>query len=349
MKIEKIDIYKLKPAKYNPRQVSKKQFKDIKKSVEKFGLVDPIIINSNYTIIGGHQRYKICKELNFEQIDCVVLDLSLEQERELNIRLNKNSGEFDMDILANEFDVDDLVEWGFKHIDLGINIDKLFDDDERDNNIPEIKKSKVKQGDVWQLGNHRLMCGDSNKKEADIVFTDPPYNIEKQDYHKNIYEFTKDAHVFIMHDDKGIVDYLRKSQLEFLRFFIADFTFSSPRGNDPYLNHIIISQEKKDKAIKHQNLHDGFSSIIKMKYRGTITNEDIFHKHQKPVDFVQKFIKHFSLKDNIVMDLFLGSGSTIIASEKLERKCYGMELDKNCCDVIIKRWENFARKKAIKL
>ena len=132
MKIEKIEINKLKPATYNPRQISTKQYKDLKSSVEKFGLVDPIITNKDFTIIGGHQRYKICKELKHKEIDCVVLDLSKEEERELNIRLNKNTGDFDMDILANEFDIDELVDWGFKHIDLDINIDKIQEEEEQE-------------------------------------------------------------------------------------------------------------------------------------------------------------------------------------------------------------------------
>ena len=127
MKIESIKINKLKPATYNPRQISTKQYNDLKKSIERFGLVDPIIVNKDMTIIGGHQRYKICKALKHTEIDCVVLDLSKEEERELNIRLNKNTGDFDMDILANEFDIDELTDWGFKHIDLDLNIDKLDD------------------------------------------------------------------------------------------------------------------------------------------------------------------------------------------------------------------------------
>ena len=128
MKIESKLIKDLKPATYNPRQISTKQYKDLKESIKKIGLVDPIIVNKDMTVIGGHQRLKICKELKHIEIDCVVLDLSKEEERELNIRLNKNSGEFDMDILANEFDIDELVDWGFKHIDLDVNIDKIVDD-----------------------------------------------------------------------------------------------------------------------------------------------------------------------------------------------------------------------------
>ena len=126
MKIESELIKDLKPATYNPRQISTKQYKDLKASIEKFGLVDPIVINQNgNVVVGGHQRLKICKELKHTEIDCVVLDLSKEQERELNIRLNKNTGDFDLDILANEFDIDELTDWGFKHIDLDINIDKI--------------------------------------------------------------------------------------------------------------------------------------------------------------------------------------------------------------------------------
>ena len=136
MNIELIEINKLKPATYNPRQISTKQYNDLKESIERFGLVDPIVVNKDMTIIGGHQRYKIWKEKAKKSnvkditIPCVVLDLNKEQERELNIRLNKSGGEFDMDILSNEFDIDELVDWGFKHIDLGLNIDKIEEDKE---------------------------------------------------------------------------------------------------------------------------------------------------------------------------------------------------------------------------
>ncbi len=133
MKIERILINKLKPAKYNPRQITKKQYNDLKESLDKFSLVEPIVVNRDMTIIGGHQRYKIWKEnakkskIESITIPCVVLDLNKEQERELNIRLNKSGGDFDMDILANEFDMEELKEWGFKDIEFGLNIDKLDD------------------------------------------------------------------------------------------------------------------------------------------------------------------------------------------------------------------------------
>ena len=128
MKIEQIKASKLKPATYNPRQISTKQYKDLSKSIATFGLVDPIIINKDFTVIGGHQRLKVLNEMQTDTIPCVVLDLSKEKERELNVRLNKNTGDFDIDILANEFDIDELVDWGFKHIDLDVNIDKIEED-----------------------------------------------------------------------------------------------------------------------------------------------------------------------------------------------------------------------------
>ena len=144
MKIETKLIKDLKLATYNPRQISTKQYKDLKASIEKFSLVDPIIINKDLTVIGGHQRLKVCKELKHVEIDCVVLDLSKEEERELNIRLNKSGGEFDMDILANEFDVENLVDWGFKHVELGLNIDKIDENYTRKIKTPHYEPRNIK-------------------------------------------------------------------------------------------------------------------------------------------------------------------------------------------------------------
>ena len=148
MIIERILINKLKPAKYNPRQITKKQYNDLKDSLDKFSLVEPIVVNRDMTIIGGHQRYKIWKEnakkskIESITIPCVVLDLNKEQERELNIRLNKSGGDFDMDILANEFDMEELKEWGFKDIEFGLNIDKI-EEDKEDEYVITIKESNI--------------------------------------------------------------------------------------------------------------------------------------------------------------------------------------------------------------
>ena len=130
MQLEKIEINLLQPAEYNPRQINTKQYNDLKKSVVKFGCVDPIIVNeyyvdNKYIVIGGHQRLKILQELNYTHAPCIILNLNKQDEKELNIRLNKNVGEWDFDILSSFFDVPELKDWGFKEIELDINIDKL--------------------------------------------------------------------------------------------------------------------------------------------------------------------------------------------------------------------------------
>ena len=133
MRITLIEINSLNPAEYNPRQINNKQYEDLKASMEKFGCVDPIIININperlNVVVGGHQRLRILRELGAEKVPTVSVNLSEEDERELNVRLNKSGGDWDIDLLSN-FDVVDLKEWGFKDIELGFNIDKIDEDKE---------------------------------------------------------------------------------------------------------------------------------------------------------------------------------------------------------------------------
>jgi len=188
-----------------------------------------------------------------------------------------------------------------------------------------------------------------NGEKADMVFTDPPYDfIDNSKYTDIILNNTENAHVFVMHDDIGIIDYLKNSKLKFKQFFVADFNFASPRGNDPYLRHILISHEENGDAIKHQNLHDGLSSIIKMEYRGNLKDEKTIHKHQKSVEFISKFVKHYSNENDIILDLFLGSGSTMVAAHQLNRKCYGMEIDPKYCQIIIDRMQKLDSSLVIK-
>ena len=162
------DINSLIFAEYNPRQLTKDQYKHLKDSIDRFGLVDPIIVNSNKErkniIIGGHQRVKVAKDMKIEYVPVLEVDLSYDRERELNVRLNANTGEWDTDILANMFEIEELSEWGFDDIDLS-----LFEDEEikegltDDDDVPEVEESICKAGDLWMLGEHRLLCGDATK------------------------------------------------------------------------------------------------------------------------------------------------------------------------------------------
>lgn len=190
-KTEKRKLNELRPWERNPRQATEKQWQDLEKSLEKFSLADPLIINKDNTIIGGHFRWKVLKEKGIEEVDVRVPDrqLSEKEVEELNVRLNKNLGEWDYDLLAN-FDEDLLKGIGFEDEELdeifGIEADDEFDAEK------EFEKSVknprgVKEGDVWQLGEHRMIVGDSTKRENwekllgserfDFMFTDPPYRI----------------------------------------------------------------------------------------------------------------------------------------------------------------------------
>ena len=388
MIVHRKEINKLKPAKYNPRQISTKQYNDLKASIKKFGLVDPVIVNKDNTVIGGHQRLKIAKELKYIDVDCVVLDLSKEEERELNIRLNKNTGDFDMDILANEFDIDELTDWGFKHIDLDINIDKITEGNTEDDYIPEVKESRVKLGDVWQLGKHRLMCGDSTKEsdvnklmngeKADMVFTDPPYGVSasggrsqtvKRDNIKKIVNddlrnddlihfiskaislmpLKEKGCFYICYDQKTQAEFItsiKENKLNFIRTLVWNknvFGLSGKKGYRPKYELIAFGSLGKDYNWRGDNSQADVIDVARPNERHGN------HPTPKPIQLIEIAIKNSSTKNDVIMDSFLGSGSTLIACEKTNRICYGMELDTKYCDVIIERWEQFTGQKATKL
>ena len=385
MKIEKRLIADLKPAEYNPRQISTKQYKDLKESIKKFSLVDPIIINKDNTVIGGHQRLKICKELKHINIDCVVLDLSKEDERELNIRLNKSGGEWDFDILANQFDIEELKDWGFKEIELGLNIDKIdFEGNTEDDHVPEAKESRVKLGDVWQLGNHRLMCGDSTKEsdvkklmngqKADMVFTDPPYGVNIKggaksnqtiagDLTQTAIPFSFDLSVkvatksdarFYFCGGEGNILLYSKLFDRFLRriprhlIWVKNGFVMKPNNYHNQYEIIFFGFKAKGGGLSHWfsgRTEDEASDVWKIKRD---PSSSYLHPTQKPVELAEKAIKNSTAKNGKLYEPFLGSGSTLIACEKTNRVCYGMELDTKYCDVIIERWEQFTGQKAKK-
>lgn len=191
--LEKRNINDLKDHPKNPRQLSKHDAEHLQKSIDKFGLIDKPIINLDNTIIGGHQRKAILKKLKIKEIDCWVPDNQLDdkQVEELNIRLNKNTGEWDYDILANEFDIDDLMDWGFTAEEL---IDAPITDlgsTEEDDGVLEPGEDKdaiTKLGDIYELNSHRICCGDSTNPDyvlpalqehmPILMVTDPPYGVE---------------------------------------------------------------------------------------------------------------------------------------------------------------------------
>jgi DNA modification methylase len=371
-------------AEYNPRQLTKDQYAQLKDSLTRFGLVDPLIVNKHKSrkniLVGGHQRLKIAKEMGMEKIPCVEVDLPLDQEKELNIRLNKNVGEWDYDSLANYFDVSELMEWGFSNDELQFYEDEpeqgLIDDDE----IPEVEEAITKSGDIWLLGEHRVLCGDATKKadvealmggqKADMVFTDPPYNVDygvsKNPRHKirqieNDKQTDEEWKLFCHNLFTIIKDYNT-----------GDIYIWGASGPDGMKMRLWLTEMgchwsatiiwKKQQLVlspaKYQRMYEPcfYGWFDKSSFSADRKQTEVWefdrplnsklHPTMKPVELCLYGINNSSKNNAKIMDLFLGSGSTLIACEKTNRKCYGMEIDPHYCDVIVKRWEEFTGNKA---
>ena len=371
-------------AEYNPRQLSNDQFKQIKDSITRFGIVDPIIVNSNKDrkniIIGGHQRVKVALEMGIDSVPCHFIDLTRDKERELNIRLNKNTGEWDWDVLAGAFDVDELIEWGFSDDELDFPdptpTEGLTDEDA----VPEVEESITKPGDLWILGEHRVLCGDAtistdvetlmDGQRADLVITDPPYNVDYEGKTKDKLKiqndkmedttfrtFLKDAFLNIdMNLKPGGVFYIWHADSEGYNFRGAchDILWEVRQCLIWNKNHMVMGRQ--DYHWKHEpclyGWKDGAGHLWSTDRKQTTILEfnrpsaSKLHPTMKPVDLISYQITNNTKGEDIIIDTFLGSGSTLIACEKTGRKCYGMELDTHYCDVIVKRWEEFTGKKA---
>lgn len=357
----------------NPRQMTDKQNKYLTKSLEKFDLVEIPAINTDGTILAGHQRLRIMQTLGRgdEVIDVRVPDrlLTEKEVQEYNIRSNKNTGEFDFDILANSFDTTDLLEWGFDEKDLKIQLD--IEEDDFDTTPPVEPVTKV--GDLYQLGDHRLLCGDATKaedverlmngKKADMVFTDPPYGVS---YQSNM-RMQSEKFSVIDGDEKidetGIVTAFAHSvgwvlmctSWKVLKQWLDAL---EPLGEPQN----IIIWDKGGGGIgdlKHSLLTD-YEVILAYNRGAEITGKMIGsvwdvgkdsaiayeHPTQKPVGLSTLAMQTFCQRNSTVLDLYGGSGSTLIACEQLNRHCYMMEIDPGYCDVIVNRWETFTGKKA---
>jgi DNA modification methylase len=291
MKIENVKIKKLKPAEYNPRKMTAKQEEDLTNSIENFGLVDPIIANKRKgrenIVIGGHQRLKIAKKLGYKDIPVVYVDLELKREKELNLRLNKNTGEWDWELLKN-FDESFLLNAGFDNFE----IDKIFqekaeeDDFDVEKEAEKIKKPKVKKGEIYQLGNHRLMCGDSTSEEdvgklmggelANMIFTDPPYNVNYS-YHSNKY------HGQVIFNDNLSND-------EFYKFLLKAFINIEKFSNKQMSWYIFCGYTTEPifrKAIDEAGLYFQ-QQIIWLKEHFVLARGQAYHRAYEPVLYGKK-------------------------------------------------------------
>lgn len=382
MQIEKKKVIDLVPADYNPRKDLKpgdKEYEKLKRSIDEFGYVDPLIWNKRTSrLVGGHQRLKVLKDMGIDEVDVVVVDMDEEKEKALNVALNKISGDWDKDKLmllitdlqGEDFDVS-LTGFDPEELD-DLFKDNLKDDVKNDNFDvdKELKKpTMTKPGDLWQLGEHRLLCGDSTKeesynllmagKQANLVITDPPYNVNyqgsagkiKNDNMKDdaFYQFllaaftnmeksmADDASIYVFHADTEGLNF-RKAFSD-AGFYLSGTCIwvkqSLVLGRSPYQwrhEPILFGWKKKGKHCWYAGRKE--STI--WEFDKPKKNKD--HPTMKPIPLLAYPIMNSSMTNSIVLDPFGGSGSTLIACEQTKRICKTIELDEKFCDVIVKRY-----------
>ena len=382
MQIDKLKTERLLPADYNPRKDLKpgdSEYDKLKRSIEQFGYVEPVIWNkATGRVVGGHQRLKILLDMGITEVECVVIEMDDEKEKALNVALNKISGDWDKDKLAllisdlqgADFDVS-LTGFDPAELD-ALFKDSLKDgihDDDFDVDAELQKPAVTKLGDVWKLGLHRLVCGDSTKPEtfsllmdgklANLVVTDPPYNVNyegsagkiKNDHMANeaFYEFlfaaftntevvmSQDASIYVFHADTEGLNF-RKAFSE-AGFYLSGTCIwkkqSLVLGRSPYQwqhEPVLFGWKKKG---KHNWYADRKQTTI-WEFEKPRKNGD--HPTMKPVALVAHPIVNSSLTNCIVLDPFGGSGSTLIACDQTNRICHTIELDEKFCDVIVKRY-----------
>ena len=382
MIIEKKNTADLLPADYNPRKDLKPgdaEYEKLKRSIEQFGYVEPVIWNKTTgRVVGGHQRLKVLMDMGMTKVDCVVVEMDEDKEKALNIALNKISGDWDKDKLA-------LLIAGLQGADFDVSltgfepaeIDDLFKDtlkdgvkdDDFDVGAELEKPTMTKHGDIWTLGRHRLICGDSTKAEtydllmgstkANLVITDPPYNVNYEGSAGKIkndnmaddtfYNFLLDAYTQMhsaMADDASI--YVFHADTEGLNFrkAFADAGFylsgcciwkkqSLVLGRSPYQWQHEPCLYGWKKNGKHQ-WYTGRKETTIWEFDKPKKNGD--HPTMKPIPLLAYPIMNSSMSNSVVLDPFGGSGSTLIACEQTDRICYTVELDEKFCDVIVKRY-----------
>lgn len=375
MEIIELDINLLKPYELNAKTHDKKQIKNVAESIKQFGWQQPIVIDKNYVIIIGHCRYESAKLLKLKKVPCVIAE-NLDDEKVKKLRLidNKtNESDWDFDLLKedifnldfNGFDID----WGIDEFDIEQKVAEE-DDFDVDSAIPEQPKSKL--GDIYQLGNHRLMCGDSTNKDdveklmngnkADMVFTDPPYGVDVVDDNGNIGAGNlakPGTYLKVKGDDTTetakksfeIMKDISKKQIIWGGNYFIEFL--------PFSASWLIWDKRVN--MESNNFADGEMAwcsfktpvrIYKQLWNGMIRegeHEKRVHPTQKPVKMLGEILTDFMEEKENILDLFGGSGSTLIACEQLNRNCYMMEYESHYVDVIINRWETLTGKKAVLL
>ena len=391
MKIELADINTIKPYPNNPRKLSETAIEKVSKSIQQFGFRQPIVVDKDRIIVVGHTRYRASKKLGYKQVPITIADnLTKEQINAYRIADNRTNEEakWDDELLKIE-----LKELEYKDFDLKMTgfddkqiNDLLFEEKQGltdDDAVPDTPEEPItKLGDIWHLGKHRLLCGDSTiekniqdlfgEQKADLYLTDPPYNVDYVGKTKDALKIQNDkqsddeftafltkaftnaanilklgASFYIWHSDsEGLLFRLAVNEAYFkLRQTLIWSKNSMVMGRQDYQwQHEPCLYGWKDGA-SHSWYSDRKQTTLLNFDRPT---QSKLHPTMKPIKLLSYLINNSSKQEDLIFDSFLGSGSTLIACEKLDRICYGMELDPKYCDVIVKRWEQWTGEKATK-
>lgn len=335
----------------NPRLIKDRQFKILTESIHNnpdYFEARPIICSDRTgenVILAGHMRYEAAKKLKLSEVPVFILKgLTEEREREIMIRDNVGNGEWNWDILSVDYDVEQLAEWGLELPDFEVREEVNEDDFNASTNI----KTDIKIGDLFHVGVHKLLCGSSSEindvqrlldgEKADMIFTDPPYDLE-DNYSQNIFDVAKDdCHIFIMNSDRLLIENVNNGYSWFRKFFAVDFRQARLVSNNQPMTRVDLIAEFCKGKTKFNNLYDGFSTLIECSKIHN-DNEDVnFGFNQaKRIELPSTFIQHYSNKNELIIDFFGGAGSTMAASEQLGRRCYMMEIDPVNCQIIINR------------
>ena len=417
MRIVKMKLSDLKPADYNPRIELKPgmpEFEKLSRSIEEFGFIDPPIFNERTgNLIGGHQRVAVASYLgSYDEIEVSVVDLPLKKEKTLNVALNKISGrwdeeklaillkDIDSDVTLTGFD-DDEVDNLIAAYDYKEDIEKPIVEDDFDVNqfVEDHPEPKTKLGQLWKLGDHYLLCGDATKsedidkllqgKKADLVVTDPPYNVAVSSDSQELQESGRGK---IMNDNMSDSDFD-----DFLTAVFNNYSASMNPSAAIYVFHGSSYQREFENAMnaagivvrsqciwvknnatfgwsqyrwQHEPVFYSFKKGAAPAWYGdrkqsTVWQDDLledlpatvwrvnrddttkyYHPTQKPLSLIAIPVRNSSKRNDVVLDLFGGSGSTLMTCDQLERVCFTLELDQIFCDVIIERWEQATGNKA---
>ena len=376
----------------NPRSIRKEDFERLKKQIQELGQYKPLIITKDGEVIGGNMRLRAYRELGIEDVWVSVVDPKDDMEK-LKYALSDNdrAGYYDDDLLANLSSAFPDFEWSDYAVDLTPpeTLDKvLFKEEVQEDEVPEVsdKEPISKLGEVYQLGRHKLMCGDSTKIEdveklmngqkADITFHSPPYNVghnlgygndSKYENYKdnnpeylslltsttnnalNVSEYVFVNLQFLANNKIQIIDYLFEMKEMFCDIAFWKKLQVAPEMAKNVMNTqveciFIFNKTNQSRAINTGNFHGNVSNFVETKSASGENENADKHNATFPVSFVSHFISHFTKDNGIVLDLFGGSGSTLIACEQLNRTCYMMEIDPVYVDVIRKRYAKFVGK-----